>query len=81
MSINTYLLLLLVIANYTNLYKYIRENNFLENINNCDRENMNLFSRDVFKLVVSRSEGWKKSLPECVCDLIEKNNLWSEHNN
>jgi hypothetical protein len=68
---------LLVARNLRNLYKYIRENNFLENINNCDRENMNLFSRDVFKLVVNRSDGWKNSLPECVCNLIEKNNLWS----
>jgi len=69
---------LLVARNLRNLYKYIRENNFLENINNCDRENMNLFSRDVFQLVLERSDGWKNSLPECVCKLIEKNNLWKE---
>jgi hypothetical protein len=69
---------LLVARNLRNLYKYIRENNFLENINNCNRENMNLFSRDVFKLVLERSDGWKNSLPECVCKLIEKNNLWKE---
>ena len=34
---------LVVSENLRNLYKYIRENGFLENIEGCDRENMKLF--------------------------------------
>jgi len=67
---------LLVARNLRNLYKYIRENGFLVTIENCDRSNMNLFSRDIFELVQNRTEGWKDSLPPCVTEMIEQNNLW-----
>ena len=69
---------LLVAGNLRNLYKYIRENGFLVTIENCDRTNMNLFSRDIFKLVCNREEGWKESLPSCVSDMIEKKDLWQD---
>ena len=69
---------LLVASNLRNLYKYIRENGFLVTIENCDRSNMNLFSRDIFQLVCNRSDGWKNCLPECVSEMIDKNNLWKE---
>ena len=67
---------LLVASNLRNLYKYIRENGFLITIKNCDRANMNLFSRDIFELVCNRTEGWQESLPPCVSKMIEKKNLW-----
>ena len=67
---------LLVADNLRNLYKYIRENGFLETIENCDRENMQLFSRDVFDRVCKRSKDWKENLPNCVVEMIEKKNLW-----
>jgi hypothetical protein len=67
---------LLVAKNLRNLYKYIRENGFLETIQNCDRQNMKLFSRDVFQQVHGRKTGWKENLPECVAEMIEKKNLW-----
>jgi hypothetical protein len=63
---------LLVASKLRNLYKYIRENGFLITIENCDRSNMNLFSRDIFELVQNRTEGWKDSLPPCVTQMIEK---------
>ena len=63
---------LLVARNLRNLYKYIRENNFLENINNCDRENMNLFSRDVFKLVLSGVTGGKTVYQNAYATLSKK---------
>ena len=67
---------LLVADNLRNLYKYIRENGFLETIENCDRENMQLFSRDVFDRVCKRSKDWKENLPNCVVEMIEKKSLW-----
>jgi hypothetical protein len=70
---------LLVADNLRNLYKYIRENGFLETIQGCDRKNMQLFSRDVFKCVCSRSEGWKENLPTCVVEMIETKGLWQSN--
>ena len=67
---------LLVAKNLRNLYKYIRENGFLETIIECDRRNMKLFSRDVFEQVQSRKEGWKECLPDCAAEMIEKKELW-----
>jgi hypothetical protein len=67
---------LLVADNLRNLYKYVRENGFLEPIQDCDRANMGLFSRDIFEKVQARSQGWEELLPPCVAKLIEEKNLW-----
>ncbi len=67
---------LVVSENLRNLYKYIRENGFLETIENYDRENMKLFSRDVFQKVCKRQQGWKDFLPQAVAKMIETKGLW-----
>ena len=67
---------LMVDQNLRNLYKYVRENGFLEDLEECNRANMLFFSRDVFDRVQARSENWKECLPKCVADLIEKKSLW-----
>jgi hypothetical protein len=67
---------LLVADNLRNLYKYVRENGFLESIKDCDRANMGLFSRDIFEKVQARNPGWEELLPPCVAKLIEEKNLW-----
>lgn len=69
---------LFVADNLRNLYKYIRENGFLETISECNRENMKFFSRDIFDRIVKREEGWKNNLPESVAKMIEAKNLWRE---
>ena len=58
---------LLVDDNLRNLYKYIRENGFLETIKECDRENMRVFSLIegwIFlqQILKQRKEGWKDNL-------------------
>ena len=68
---------LTVAENLRNLYKYVRENGFLETIEDCNRENMKLFSRDVFQKVCSRQKGWQESLPQPVCEMIESKGLWT----
>ena len=67
---------LLVDDNLRNLYKYIRENGFLETIQECNRDNMRFFSRDVFDQVLKRKDGWKENLPTTVANMIESKNLW-----
>ena len=68
---------LLVAPNLRNLYKYVRENGFLVSIEDCDRNNMQLFSRDILERVKERRDGWKESLPQCVVAIIENKGLWS----
>jgi hypothetical protein len=67
---------LLVADNLRNLYKYIRENGFLETIKQCNRENMKLFSRDIFDRILTRENGWKENLPDSVAEMIESKKLW-----
>ncbi len=68
---------LVVAENLRNLYKYVRENGFLETIEHCDRENMKLFSRDVFQKVCSRETGWQDPLPQPVHEMIDAKGLWT----
>jgi hypothetical protein len=67
---------LLVADNLRNLYKYIRENGFLETIDQCNRENMKFFSRDIFEQILERKNGWKDNLTNEVSTMIEENKLW-----
>jgi len=67
---------LLVAKNLRNLYKYIRENGVLESIQDCERTNMGVFSRDAFDRVRERKDGWSEIVPTCVAELIKKKNLW-----
>ena len=69
---------LVVAENLRNLYKYVRENGFLECVNQFDRENMRFFARDVFDKIMQREDGWKDQLPSCVSNLIEEKNLWND---
>ena len=71
---------LLVAQNLRNLYKYVRENGFLVSIESWNRENMQFFSRDILDQVRNRAEGWKKSLPASVVEMIETKKLWSINN-
>lgn len=70
---------LLVADNLRNLYKYIRENGFLETIREYNRDNMKLFSRDVFEKVCGRLEGWQENLPSSVVEMIRAKNLWKDN--
>ena len=67
---------LLVADNLRNLYKFIRENQFLETIRESNRNNMKFFSRDIFEQILNRQEGWQDNLPETVAQMIDSKNLW-----
>ena len=67
---------LLVADNLRNLYKFIRENQYLETIRESNRNNMKFFSRDIFEQILNRQEGWQDNLPETVAQMIDSKNLW-----
>ncbi|MBG29454.1 MAG: nicotinate-nucleotide adenylyltransferase [Opitutae bacterium] len=59
-----------------NLYKYVRENGFLEPIHDCDRANMDLFSRDVIEMIREGREGWEEMVPPAVAQIVKARGLW-----
>jgi len=62
-----------------NLYKYVRENGFLEPIHDCERANMSLFSRDVIGMIREGVPGWEDMVPPAVAEIIKERNLWGCH--
>ncbi len=65
-----------VASNLRNLYKYVKENGFLETIEDCNRANMNLFSRDVLRMLRENDPAWEQAVPPCVAALIQEKSLW-----
>lgn len=59
-----------------NLYKYVRENGFLEPILDFDRSSMNLFSRDLITMIRDGKEGWESMVPEPVARIVKDRGLW-----
>ena len=59
-----------------NLYKYVRENGFLEAIRDFDRSSMNLFSRDVIEMIREGKDGWESMVPKRVAQIIKERGLW-----
>jgi len=42
------------------LYLYLKENNYIEAMQGIDISRLNIFSRDVLKLIQENKPGWKK---------------------
>jgi hypothetical protein len=59
-----------------NLYKYVRENGFLEPVLDVDRSSMNLFSRDVIEMIREGKDGWEDMVPEPVAQIVKERCLW-----
>ena len=59
-----------------NLYKYVRENGFLEPIRDFDRSSMNLFSRDVIEMIRDGRDGWESMVPKRVAQIVKDRRLW-----
>lgn len=58
------------------LYKFFKFNGKVLDITDYEKENLNIFSRQVLKMITNKEKGWEKMLPEGVAELIKKNNLF-----
>ena len=63
------------------LYKFFAYNGKVTDITDFERENLKIFSREVFKMISQGTPGWEKMLPEGIADLIKKNHLFGYDNN
>ena len=58
------------------LYKFFKFNGKLEDIPNVDEELLNIFSREVLKLISKGKPGWEPMLPVGIAEMIKQNHLF-----
>ncbi len=63
------------------LYKFFAYNGKVTDITDFERENLKIFSREVFKMIHNGTPGWEKMLPDGIADLIKKDHLFGFDNN
>ncbi|MDO4727406.1 MAG: TonB-dependent receptor [Bacteroidota bacterium] len=56
------------------LYKFFKFNGKVIDIKNFDKNNLNIFSRKVLKMIVNKEEGWEEMLPKGIAQMIIDNN-------
>jgi hypothetical protein len=58
------------------LYKFFKLNGKVEDITNYNPENLEVFSREVLKMISNGKPGWESMLPSGVSEIIKNQNLF-----
>lgn len=58
------------------LYKYFKDNGRVVDITDYDPEILDIYSREVHKMIVEGQPGWEKMLPETTTKMIKEKNLF-----
>jgi hypothetical protein len=58
------------------LYKFFKYNGKVVDIEDFDKDNLNIFSREVLKMIENKEENWEKLLPEGVSEIIKQKELF-----
>ncbi len=58
------------------LYKFFAYNGKVIDIENFEKENLKIFSREVLKQICANEPGWEENVPKGVPELIKKDNLF-----
>ena len=58
------------------LYKFFKYNEKVVDITNYNKEYLNIYSKEVLKLINEGKDGWETMLPEKVSELIKDKNLF-----
>lgn len=58
------------------LYKYFKKNNQIVDIKSYEEKNLDIFSRDVLKLLQQNQNGWEDKLPDGVSKMIIEKHLF-----
>lgn len=65
-----------VSRNLKELYKYFKLNGKIEDIENYNPENLNIYSREILKMINNCQTGWENGLPGDIADLIKERSLF-----
>ncbi len=57
-------------------YKFFKYNGKVVDIFDYEPEYLDIFSRKILQQIKNNEEGWDKQLPEGICDMIIKNNMF-----
>jgi hypothetical protein len=63
------------------LFMYLIENNQIEDIKNCNRDLLTIFSDDVLEMICNNKGGWEKMVPNKVARTIKTNGMFGYSNN
>jgi len=63
------------------LYKFFKFNGKVVDITNFDPENLEVFSREVLKMIGENKPGWENMLPSGVAEIIKKKSLFGYNPN
>ena len=58
------------------LYKFFKYNGKVVDIEDFDKDHLNIFSRTVLKMIKNNEDGWEKLLPEGVSEIIKQKELF-----
>ncbi|MEM9686801.1 MAG: TonB-dependent receptor [Bacteroidota bacterium] len=58
------------------LYKFFKFNGKVVDIEDYDPDNLDIFSRTVFKMITEGEEGWEPMLPEGIAEMIKTQHLF-----
>lgn len=62
------------------LYKFFKFNGKVIDIENYDRNNLSIFSRQVLRMIQNKEAGWEKMLPEGTAEIIKQKELFEWEN-
>jgi len=57
------------------LYLYLAENHFIQSIRDVNEDSLDVFSRDVLKMLQSGEPGWDSKVPPAIAQLIKERRL------
>lgn len=58
------------------LYEYLKENGYIEAIQGFNPSHLDIFSRDVLKMIRKEEPGWEDAIPKQVADIIKEKKLF-----
>ena len=58
------------------LYKFFKNNGKLVNIDDFDKDILDIFSRTILKMILNGEEGWEEMLPAGIADTIKQKRLF-----
>lgn len=63
------------------LYKFFKYNGRVEDIKNYNPEILDVYSREVLKMITEGKDGWEDMLPEKTTKMIKEKNLFHYQEN
>ena len=58
------------------LYKFFKYNGKVVDIEDFNKEHLNIFSRTVLRMIQNKEDGWEELLPEGVADIVKQQKLF-----